>query len=112
MVTDRQKRNLEYFKNKVVTILSQPINRNFTEEACIDYFVGKITQIDDSGIWYEHIKTKCLNFIFYDKIVTIAEEKVISAETVDEQPEVFLNGDNEIKPIPNNIQDLKSIIGL
>jgi len=113
MVTDRQKRNLEYFKNKIVTILTAPINRNFTEEQSLDYFLGKVTQIDDNGIWYEHVKTKCLNFIFYDKITAIAEEKVVPYQ---EKPvvenEVEITEDNEIKPVPKNIQDLKSLIDL
>jgi len=112
MVTDRQKRNLEYFKNKIVTILTDPINRSFSEEQNIDYFVGKITQIDDHGIWYEHIKTKCLNFIFYEKIITIAEEKVVQQQTVDEPPEVFVSENHEVQAIPKNINDIKSLMGI
>lgn len=117
MVTDRQKRNLEYFKNKVVTIFTGPINRNFTEEQSIDYFVGKITSVDDNGIWYEHVKSKCLNFIFYDKVTGIAEEKFVPANQVDdelqEEPQVQIGKDGEIKPItsPKTVQDLKSLLG-
>lgn len=74
MISSQQKRSLENFKNKVVTFITGPINRNFTEEILINYFVGKVKSIEDYGITYEHVVTKALNFIFYDKIITIAEE--------------------------------------
>lgn len=117
MATDRQKRNLEYFKNKIVTIFTAPINRNFTEEQSVDYFVGKITSVDDDGIWYEHVKSKCLNFVFYDKITGIAEEKFIPANQIvdetTEESQVQIEEDGEIKPIvsPKNVQDLKNLLG-
>lgn len=121
MVTDKQKRNLDYFRNKIVTIFTSPINRNFTEQEALEYFVGKITSIDDNGIWYEHLKTKCLNFIFYNKITSISEEKFIPADQVEqamseqaEENQVQLTADGEIKPIesPKTVSDLKSLLGI
>ena len=38
MVTDKQKRNLDYFKNKIVTIFTSPINRQFSEQELLEYF--------------------------------------------------------------------------
>jgi len=121
MVTDKQKRNLDYFRNKIVTIFTSPINRNFTEQEALEYFVGKITSIDDNGIWYEHLKTKCLNFIFYNKITSISEEKFIPADQVEqamseqaEENQVQLTADGEIKPIdsPKTVSDLKTLLGI
>ena len=50
------------------------------EEQSINYFVGKLVKLDDFGIWYEHPASKCMTFIFYDKILSIAEEQVIAEE--------------------------------
>jgi hypothetical protein len=120
MVTDKQKRNLDYFRNKIVTIFTSPINRQFGEQELLEYFVGKITSIDDGGIWYEHLKTKCLNFIFYDKITSISEERFIPADQAEQmaeeivQNEVQLTDEGEIKPLesPKTVSDLKSLLGI
>lgn len=120
MVTDKQKRSLDYFRNKIVTIFTSPINRNFTEQDVLEYFVGKITNIDDNGIWYEHVKTKCLNFIFFDKITSISEEKFVPAdeiqqiteeEKVENEVEVADNGEIKINN-PKTLEDLKSLLGI
>lgn len=107
MVTGQQRRSLEYFKNKIVSFLVGPINRNFSEEQALDYFVGKITQVDESGIWFEHVQTKCLNFIFYEKIISIAEEKFVpdeKEETKDVIEEPITNS------VPQNVEDLKNLL--
>jgi hypothetical protein len=80
MLSDKQIRSLEYFQNKMVTFFTTSINRNFNEEQSINYFVGKLVKLDDFGIWYEHPASKCMTFIFYDKILSIAEEQVIAEE--------------------------------
>lgn len=76
MLTTSQKNSLKYFENKIATIFVGPINRKFDEKTMIEYFVGLVTKIDDNGIWYEHLTTKCRNFIFYNQIVSISEELV------------------------------------
>jgi hypothetical protein len=76
MLSTNTKRNLKYFENKIVTFFTNRINRDFDEETIINYFVGKILKIDDDGIWYEHVANKCQNFIFYNAIISIAEEMV------------------------------------
>lgn len=88
-ISDQQKRNLEYFRNKVCTVITPAINRTFDEKTSIDYFVGKITKIDEVGIWYEHIQSKCLNFVFYNNLISIAEEKMLSSD--DDQKNKLLN---------------------
>lgn len=89
MVNSQQKKNLDYFLNKVCTIITPPINREFPEKILIDYFVGKITKIDDNGIWFEHTSSKCLNFVFYDKIISIAEEKLVDVKKEPSLPAIF-----------------------
>jgi hypothetical protein len=76
MLSTSTRKNLKYFENKVVTFFTGPINRNFDEDTLVNYFVGKITKIDDDGIWYEHVGNSCQNFIFYNSIISIAEEMV------------------------------------
>lgn len=85
MLSDKQIRSLEYFQNKIVTFFTASINRNFNEEQSINYFVGKLVKLDDFGIWFEHPVSKCMTFIFYDKILSIAEEQVITEQ--EEKPE-------------------------
>ena len=87
MVFDEaQKRNLDYFLNKIVTFIVSPINRNFDEKQSIEYFVGKVTKFDNMGVWHEHPKTKNLSFIFYNHLVSIAEEQVISTKPTEDAP--------------------------
>jgi hypothetical protein len=105
MVTNQQKRSLEYFKNKIVTFFVSPINRNFDEEQILDYFLGRVTEMDDQGIWFEHVKSKCMNFIFYDKIISISEEKFIPAE---DNPTVENKEALDI-PAPQNVSELKQL---
>ena len=103
-ISGAQRRELNYFVNKVVTFIVPAINRSFNEESMIDYFVGKVTKVDEAGIWYEHIKTKCLNFLFFDKIISIAEEKIVEIEEPREEnvSEVVSNP----KEPPKNVEDL------
>lgn len=107
MVTGQQKRSLEYFRNKIVTFIVGPINRQFDEEQNLNYFLGKITQLDESGIWFEHVQTKCLNFIFYDKIISLAEEKFVADEN-----ESCAENKKELpnESVPQNVDDLKSML--
>ena len=76
MITSKQKKSLEFFKNKVITVFVGPINRNFTEKDTVNYFVGILTEVDDNGIWYKHAANGCMNFVFFDKILAICEETI------------------------------------
>jgi hypothetical protein len=127
MVTEKQKRGLEYFQNKIVTFFVSPINRNFDEKQTIDYFVGKVINLDEAGIWYEHPVNKCKNFIFYDKIISISEEEIIheiedvsdpSVEEKEEMNKKLANIDVENmvveiedkKQMPQSIEDFRRFI--
>jgi hypothetical protein len=76
MLSANTKRNLKYFENKIVTFFTHKINREFDEQTLVNYFVGRVTKIDDEGIWFEHIVSNCQNFIFYNSIISISEEMV------------------------------------
>lgn len=115
MVSSQQRRNLEYFKNKIVTFFTSPINRDFQEKQLVDYFVGKITDLDESGIWYEHPATKQKNFIFYNFISLIAEEQVVykseSENSIDVQK--IAKEQHEVSsPLqhPKSLDDFKNLI--
>lgn len=111
MVSGQQKRNLEYFINKIVTFFVPNINRNFDEKQHIDYFVGKFLKTDDAGIWFEHPVSKCRNFIFYDKIISISEEEIIYEENIHNEQEPTENlqevdlSELEENEIPNIIKE-------
>lgn len=76
MLSSSQRKSFEYFIDRVCTFIVPNINRNFTEETNIEYFVGRVTKIDELGIWYENLKSKKMNFIFYNNLVSVAEETV------------------------------------
>ena len=111
MVSGQQRRNLEYFTNKIVTFIVPNINRNFDEKQHIDYFVGKFLKTDDLGIWFEHPISRCRNFIFYDKIISISEEEIVYDENVTEaleQEEENIEGLQEIDLSQLEIQENSS----
>jgi hypothetical protein len=72
--------NLNYFVGKVVTFLTPPINRPLQDRDILSYMLGRVTKIDSAGIWFEHLQTKNLNFIFFQNIISIAEEQVVLKE--------------------------------
>ena len=80
MIQPTQIKNLEYFVGKVVTFITTPINRPLQDRDILCYMLGRVTKIDESGIWFEHLETKNLNFIFYHNLISIAEEQVIIKE--------------------------------
>ena len=53
------------FVNKICTIFVNKINRNFDEEQNVNYFVGKILEINKDGILIEHIANKCKSFFLF-----------------------------------------------
>lgn len=101
MVSEKQIRSLEYFRNKIVSFFVPSINRNFDEKQSIDYFVGKIVKLDEAGIWYEHPVNRCQNFIFYDKIISLSEEQFL--------PEQDLTVENDEKQVEKMNEELSNI---
>jgi hypothetical protein len=99
MLSDKQLRSLEYFQNKIVTFFVPKMNREFNEEQSINYFVGKLIKLDESGCWYEHPASKCMSFIFYDKILSIAEEQVVSESSEEPQNNEVLQPPPEPEPV-------------
>lgn len=69
------------FVNKVCTIFVNKINRIFNEEQNVNYFVGKVLEINKDGILIEHIGNKCKSFFYSDSIIGIAEENFISQDS-------------------------------
>jgi hypothetical protein len=71
---------VNFFLNKVCTIFLNKINRKFNEEQNINYFVGKVLEINKDGILIEHIGNKCKSFFYTHSIIGIAEESFISSD--------------------------------
>ena len=79
-------KNLEYFVDKICTIFTIPINRDFKEEnpttypqPVFHYFVGKILEADEKGILIQQWNSnkKLRSFFFIEHIVGICEEEVL-----------------------------------
>jgi hypothetical protein len=75
-------KELEYFINKPVTVITNSINRNFNETQSIDYFTGIFEKITQNGIFTIHPITGCKNFILFSSIVGIFEEQKVFEDKI------------------------------
>jgi len=79
---------LQYFVNKVCTILASPMNRDFKTEnpenypdQLYNYFTGVVENIDEYGIMLRRILGKPLRtYIFIHNVVAIAEEEQLDPD--------------------------------
>ena len=71
---------VNFFLNKVCTVFLNKINRKFNEEQNINYFVGKVLEINKDGILIEHIGNKCKSFFYTHSITGIAEENFVYSD--------------------------------
>ena len=103
---------INFFLNKVCTIFLNKINRNFNEEQSINYFVGKVLEINKDGILIEHIGNKCKSFFYTHSIIGIAEESFIppnekeNLKTSDVKKEIVKNNLN----LYDNIDNLTDVL--
>ena len=79
--------NLKPFEGKICTLLTVATNRNFKEEAIamgkptlypinlLDHFVGRIIQIDGTGVLLEHPLIKTKSYFRLNHIIGIIEEQ-------------------------------------
>jgi hypothetical protein len=78
-------KELNYFIDKPITIITQSINRNFNETQSIDYFTGICEKITQNGIFTIHPITGCKNFIMFSSIVGIFEEQKVYEEDIKQE---------------------------
>lgn len=76
---------LEHFKDKICTIFTVPINRNFKEEIpekhkeqTFNYFMGIIIDWDDKGLILQQATSGLKSYFLWDKIVSISEECLVT----------------------------------
>lgn len=98
-----------YFQNKVCTIFTSQINRDFKTEnpetypkQLYVYFVGLINSIDNDGILLSQLNSNLKTFIYHNSIVGIAEEEVIT-ETEFNNKKDNTESKNQINKILSNI---------
>ncbi len=79
--------SLNYFLGKICTIFTIPTNRDFKLEnpqtypqPVFHYFVGKVLEISQKGIFIEQWNNdkKLRTFFFMDHIISISEEEVLN----------------------------------
>ena len=82
----------KHFLNKVCTVFTNQINRNFKEENPTDYpkqlynyFVGFVEDMDEAGILIRQVATGLRTYLCMHNVVAVAEEQVemLSQEDVD-----------------------------
>lgn len=102
MISNQQKDRLEYFVDKIVSFIVPATSKRFEDNDIIQYFVGRVTAVDESGMWFRHLETGCMNFVFYSQIISIAEEKFVP----DEEPEQK----EEVSDLPQTVDMLKKML--
>lgn len=92
--------DLNYFINKPCTIITSPINRNFTEKQLLDYFTGFVESIDAKGVLLRQLSGPQKTYIVFNNIISIAEEAIEltpppNKDVVQKQPKVdkYINPD-------------------
>lgn len=114
-------KKLDYFLNKICTIFTKQINRDFKAEnpttypqPIFHYFVGKILEIDNKGIliqqWNNNNK-KLLSYFFIDHVISICEEEILDpndpkdAEVIDNYKKLNEKASDQIN---NKFEELKN----
>ncbi len=77
-------KKIQYFVGKPCTVFTTPINRNFKEEGpesypaqIIQYFVGIIDSIDETGIELTQVASGNKSYFFLPQVIGIAEEELL-----------------------------------
>lgn len=108
---------LKYFIGKVCTIFVDPINQPLNEEKIINYFVGRVIEIDSRGLSLEHLSTKCRTYFMLNKITAVAEEYVEIVSEDSEKYKQLVSESEELKKSesqkkPQDMYDLRTLTGL
>ena len=78
-------RKLREFINKPITIFTESIGRNYTDEQYNDYFTGICISIGSDFIETVHPITYCKNIFFIKNIIGICEEQRLDASNPEHQ---------------------------
>lgn len=66
---------LQYFVNRVCSIVSTSMNRSFDETLAREHFVIRVNSVDTDGIWGTHpYNEEMVSFFRLDHIISIHEE--------------------------------------
>lgn len=65
---------LSYYLNKIVTVHTGGLNRQYGEKERIDYFVGRLISGDRDGFTIAHPMTGARSYFSHKGVVGIAEE--------------------------------------
>jgi hypothetical protein len=110
-------KNLKYFKGKVCSVFTHPINRNFHQEnpknfiqQNVLYFVGLVEDIEEEGILITQLQTGFKSYFFLANIIAICEEEVLDpskeqdAKVIDD----IRNKDAQIREMMTKYDDNKN----
>ncbi len=76
-ITAKTVERLQYFKGKVCTILTSPINREFNETFAREHFVVQVQEIGRECIWGTHPYNGTVAFFPMQSVISIQEEIVL-----------------------------------
>lgn len=93
-------RKLKVFEGKVCTIMTASTGLHIADpKRHAEFFTGLVKEIDDSGIWLEHLQTKAMSYFLFP-IVGIVEEQFIAKDDPRAKEIEELKKKSEIKPKP------------
>jgi len=68
---------MQYFIGKIVTVFTMPINRNFTEKVLVQYFMGEVQSVDNTGVLIKQLGVQRQSYFIWSNILGIVEEEVL-----------------------------------
>lgn len=78
----------QHFKEKVCTIITYNINRNFTEEILRDHYVVFVEEINEDGVFGYHPYYNTRSYYPLSSIISIHEEIVVSKKEAEKLEEI------------------------
>lgn len=113
----------ENFLNKICTIITVPVNRNFAEEAqaiskpqlypinLMDHFMGRLIIVEPNFLIIEHPELHTKTFFRMEQVVSIVEEQVLDpknpehAKAISEYKEYNAKDNVQSSPTPPPADD-------
>lgn len=107
----------KYFKDKICTIITHSINRNFKEETLRDHYVIFVEEINEDGVFGHHPYYNNRSYYPLESIISIHQEIMVSkqeAEKLEKMAGKKMPSDMKLpgempKPTPENSTSFASL---
>ena len=104
---------LHYFEDKVCTIFTSVVNRQFDEDTARRHFIVRVKEIDPDGIWGTNLVTGTVCFFAFP-IISIQEELELNPNNPEHVDLINqCKGDSDIEPpVDGHFIDIEALAKL